>query len=254
MNKKIPSEYNRFITLENVGEVSRPVDIDQSITGFSKLVSLRIYKFLPGQVINGEAEDDEVCIVFLSGDVTMEVSGEENHAWTIRGRKNVFDGLPYVVYLPPHYHYKLSPHTDAEVAYARAKAKGRMAPRLIRPQDLKTETLGEGLSEHQVSYILREGEAEKLLCTEIRTPAGHWQPYPPQQNEGLEQLTYYRMTNPNAFALVRLYSDSFAEAMTLVNGDSLATNQGYQTIAVPPDCTLYSLQFLVGLEPGKTQV
>lgn len=244
MNKKIPSDPNRKIRLEGVGEVSRPVDIDQSVTGFSQLVSLRIYKFLSGQIINGEAEEDEVCIVFLSGDVTMEVTGKENHTWTIQGRKNVFDGLPHVVYLPPHYHYKLSPHTNAEVAYARAKAEGHFAPRLIRPQDIKTETLEQGLSEHQVSHILQIGEAEKLLCSETRTRSGHWQPYPPQKNEGLEQLTYYRMMSPNAFALARLYGEGFDEAMTLVDGDSLAIDKGYHTVAVSPDCTLYSLQFL----------
>lgn len=249
MNKKIPSDHNRFIRLEGVGEVPRPVDIDQGVTGFSQLVSLRIYKFLPGQVINGEAEDDEVCIVFLSGDVTMEVTGKENHSWTIQGRKNVFDGLPYVVYLPPHYHYKLSPHTDAEVAYARAKATGHFPPRLIRPEDIKTQTLGQGLSEYQVSHILQAGEAEKLLCMEVHTPGGHWQPYPPQQNEGLEQLNYYRVKGSNAFALVRLYGDGFDEAMTFFDGDSLAVDRGNLIVAVSPDCTLYSLKFLVSLEP-----
>jgi 5-deoxy-glucuronate isomerase len=248
MNKKIPSDYNRFIMLEGVGEVSRPVDIDQSVTGFSQLVSLRIYKFLEGQVINGEAEEDEVCIVFLRGDVTMEVTGKENYSWTFQGRKNVFDGLPYVVYLPPHYHYKLSPHSDAEVAYARTKAEGRFPPRLIRPEDIKTESVGEGLNEHQVSHILQKGEAEKLLCKEILVSGGHWQPYPPQ-NEGLEQLTYYRMKNPNGFALARFFDDRFDEAMTLKDSDSLAIDKGNYTVAVPPNCTLYGLWFLVGLEP-----
>jgi 5-deoxy-glucuronate isomerase len=243
MNKKIPSDYNRFITLENVGEVSRPVDIDQAVTGFSHLVSLRIYKFLPRQIINGEAEDDEVCIVFLSGDVTIEVMGKENHTWTFQGRKNVFDGLPHVVYLPPHYLYKLSPHTDAEVAYARAKAEGHLSPRLILPENIKTETLGEGLSEHQVAHILQTGEAEKLRCAEICTRGGGWQPYPPQQHEGLEQLIYYRVTDANGFALTRLYGNNFDETMTLKDGDSLAIDEGYYTVAVPPDCTLYSLHF-----------
>ena len=245
MNKKIPSDYNRFINLEGVGDVSRPVDINQTNTGFSELVSLRIYKFLSGQVINGEAEDDEVCIVFLSGDVTMEVSGKENHSWTFQGRKNVFDGLPYVVYLPPHYHYKLSPHSDAEVAYARAKAIGHFSPRLIRPENIKTEILGEGLSEHQVSHLLQTCEAEKLRCAEIRINGGHWQPYPPQSSEGLEQLNYYRMKNPNSFSLARLDGEGFDEAMTIKDGDSLAVDKGYHTVAVSPDCTLYGLQFFV---------
>jgi hypothetical protein len=230
--KKIPSDYSRFIKLEGVGEVSRPVDIDQSITGFSQFVSLRIYKFLSGQIINGEAEDDEVCIVFLSGDVTMEVTGKENYSWTFQGRKNVFDGLPHVVYLPPHYHYKLSPHTDAEVAYARAKVQGHFAPRLITPDVLKIQ----GTSTH----ILREREAEKLLCSEFRLARGQEQILAKSIRE---QLVYIRLDPPSS-NVVAQFSDS-KETLTLAHGDALAVEPGEQLTLQATECKLYSLHLSV---------
>jgi 5-deoxy-D-glucuronate isomerase len=240
MNRKISSDPNRKIRLEGVGEVSRPVDIDQSVTGFSQLVSLRIYKFLPEQIINGEAEEDEVCIVFLSGNVTMEVTGKENHAWTIQGRKDVFDGLPHVVYLPPHYHYKLSPHTDAEVAYARAKAEGRFAPRLIRPEDIKTETLGEGLREYKASYILQKGDAEKLLCTEYYLPREHEHSY---EGATHEQLIYNCVYPANGRGQAKLSADS--EMITLVHGDCLAITPSKPLTISTKDCTIYNLHLSV---------
>lgn len=235
--KKIPSDYNRFITLEGVGEVSRPVDINQSVTDFSQLVSLRIYKFLQGQVINGEAEEDEVCIVFLSGDVTMEVSGKENHTWTFQGRKNVFDGLPYVVYLPPHYHYKLSPHTDAEVAYARAKAEGRFPPRLIEPKNLEQKAVEQGV---QAVHILREGEAEKLMCAEYYLARGREKTY---EERALEQLVYNRLDPSNHHALAKLFGTN--ETMTLTDGDSLAIGANEQLTVSAKDCEMYNLYLAV---------
>jgi 5-deoxy-D-glucuronate isomerase len=238
MNKKIPSDLNRKIRLEGVGEVSRPVDIDQSVTGFSQLVSLRIYKFLSGQIINGEAEDDEVCIVFLSGDVTMKVTGKEHHSWTLQGRNNVFDGLPHVVYLPPHYHYKLSPHTDAEVAYARAKAEGRFPPRLITPGMLEQNVSTRGTNTHQAVQILREGEAEKLLCREFHLDQEHEQVF---EKSLSEQLLHVRLSSPDSNAFAKLSNAN----ETLRHGDTLAIDAGEQVTIHAADCELYCLRLSV---------
>lgn len=233
--KRILSDYNRFVNLEGVGEVSRPVDIDQSVTGFSDLVSLRIYKFLSGQIINGEAEDDEVCIVFLSGDVTMEVTGKENHTWVIQGRKTVFDSLPHVVYLPPHYHYKLSPHTDAEVAYARAKARGHFPPRLLEPKMLEPNVNDEAVS------ILREGDAERLCCTELYLSRGQEQTFGELKHE---QLVYARLDPTSSSAFAKL--SNMDELMRLTQGDTLAIATNEQVTVRVTDGELYSLHLSVG--------
>jgi hypothetical protein len=232
--KKISSDLSRFVNLEGVGEVSRPVDIDQSVTGFSDLVSLRIYKFLSGQVINGEAEDDEVCIVFLSGDVMMEVTGKGHYSWAIHGRKNVFDAPPHVVYLPPHYHYKLSPHTDAEVAYARAKAKGHFPPRLIEPK-----ILGRSDEDHLVQ-LLREGEAEKLLCSEFRLARGGEQTF---EESPCEHLVHIRF-EPSSSNAVASPSEA-TETLPLTHGDSLAIEAGERVVVRVIDGDLYGLHVSV---------
>ena len=65
----------RMIDLPGVGPCPRPVDIDQRLTGFQRLKSLRIYRFEPGPAIHGESEVDEVFITALEGRFAMAIDG-----------------------------------------------------------------------------------------------------------------------------------------------------------------------------------
>ncbi len=56
------------------GLARRPVDIDQSQTGFANLRSLRIYRFDAGSVIDGHAEEDEVFVVVMAGSVELTMT------------------------------------------------------------------------------------------------------------------------------------------------------------------------------------
>lgn len=119
---KIAPDFTRMIDLPGVGPCPRPVDIDQSATGFEDLVSLRIYSFTGAAPINGEAEGDEVLIVLLDGKASIGVSGEQTAEFelsTVRTR---------AIYLPPDHHYHLVPDGSATVAYIRAKPRQAMIP------------------------------------------------------------------------------------------------------------------------------
>ncbi len=126
--QRIAPDFNRRIDLPGVGPCPRPVDIDQSVTGFGDLVSLRIYSFSAGSVIEGEAEGDEVFITVMKGRAEIAVIGPENGAFELSDS----DGAR-VLYLPPHYHYRLTPRTDADIAYARARGVGHFGPQLFSP-------------------------------------------------------------------------------------------------------------------------
>ena len=123
----IEPDFDRTVDLPGVGPTPRPVDIDQSVTGFSDLVSLRIYDFADGTVIDGEAEADEVLVVLLAGAVTIAVTGQHEAEFRLDA-----DG-DWAVYLPPHHHYRLRPLAPATVAYARARPSASHAPRAFRP-------------------------------------------------------------------------------------------------------------------------
>ena len=125
--KVIAPDFDRTVDLPGVGPTPRPVDIDQSTTGFRNLVSLRIYEFADGITIDGEAEADEVLVVLLAGAVSIAVTGAHEAGFQLDA-----DG-DWAIYLPPHHHYHLRPLTPATVAYARARPSSGSAPRAFRP-------------------------------------------------------------------------------------------------------------------------
>ena len=102
--------------------MSRPVDIDQSQTGFAVLRSMRIYQFRAGSPIDGHAEEDEVFIVVLAGSVQLTMSECETSESSLQSSVSAVGsakGDPCVAYLPPNGSYRLTPTTDVEVAYMR---------------------------------------------------------------------------------------------------------------------------------------
>lgn len=111
-------DFERRIDLPGAGPCPRPVDIDRSRTGFSDLVSLRIYSFAQGVAIDGEAEEDEVFIVLMRGEAEIAISKDGLHTGTFslsryRGTR--------AVYMPPHASYRLMALGDCDIAYARAQ-------------------------------------------------------------------------------------------------------------------------------------
>lgn len=109
-------DFDRRIDLPGAGPCPRPVDIDQSKTRFSDLVSLRVYSFAQGMVIDGEAEGDEVFIVLMRGAATVGVTQDDRQAGLFALGT---EGGARAVYLPPHASYQLTASSDCDVAYAR---------------------------------------------------------------------------------------------------------------------------------------
>lgn len=111
-------DFDRRIDLPGAGPCPRPVDIDRSSTGFSNLVSLRVYSFASGVVIDGDAEEDEVFIVLMRGlaDVAVSSDGAQAGVFTLR-----VEGGARAVYMPPHASYRLTAVGDCDIAYARVQ-------------------------------------------------------------------------------------------------------------------------------------
>ncbi|MGB8014055.1 MAG: 5-deoxy-glucuronate isomerase [Terriglobales bacterium] len=164
--KVVKADFGRHIELAGVAApVPRPVDIDQSQTGFRNLRTLRIYRFDSGSVIDGHAEEDEVFIVVLSGSVelTMTVGSEPGQPKILSG-PNDADGSACAAYLPPHAVYRLVPHNRADVAYARATPVGSRPPKVL-PQ------AGTPHRKTQVTSLEETTYAEKLRLRLIQIDA-----------------------------------------------------------------------------------
>ncbi len=118
-------DHDRQIDLPGAGLCPRPVDLDQAVTGFSALRSLRVYSFAADVVINGEAEDDEVFIVLMRGEAQIDVSNDGRLIDTFS--LNGADGVR-VVYMPPLASYRLVTSSGCDIAYARVQHNTNAVP------------------------------------------------------------------------------------------------------------------------------
>lgn len=119
--KIIDADPTRMINLPGVGPCPRPVDIDETVTGFKTLKSLRIYSFEAGQTIEGESEGDEVYVIPIGGAIEMKISGASSLSAILSA-----DGVR-ALYMTPDHAYELTPKSPVQVAYARAAANGAVA-------------------------------------------------------------------------------------------------------------------------------
>lgn len=121
----IRPDFERRIDLPGAGLCSRPVEIDRSCTHFSNLVSLRVYSFVQGVTIDGDAEDDEVFIVLMRGQAKIMIAKDDNKTDTFSLH---CDGGSRAVYMSPHASYRLTAGTNCDIAYARVEPLGTELP------------------------------------------------------------------------------------------------------------------------------
>ena len=75
-----------------------------------KYVSFKVLHLSAGQVFDDSTEDEEIGLVVLSGRITVDSS---EGIWRDIGRRStVFEGNPFVVYLPPSSRFNLTAETE----------------------------------------------------------------------------------------------------------------------------------------------
>ena len=156
----LKANQTRGVELAGVsGPVPRPVDIDQTLTGFETLRTLRIYRFEPPAVIDGHAEEDEVYLVVLAGSVDLVVRSAHWAASATRFTLTAAgpqDPVACAAYLPPQAEYELTPLTAADVAYARARPSGSRSPAIFTSEPrMSTDGVWELLVERAHAERLR---------------------------------------------------------------------------------------------------
>ena len=201
--------------------VRRPVDIDQSMTGFANLRTLRIYQFDAASVIDGHAEEDEVLIVVLAGSVELTINSElwqdSQCAFTLSAATES-QGVACAAYLPPHATYKLSPQGDADVAYARATPASTRPPTIFSSIRRRDEP---GITVLLDSLLY----AERLRMRLVQIDA----------TQGQVTLTPIDRSESTHEALVHLTSDSEKGVAIIAGADETATSlHSRDTIALSP--------------------
>jgi 5-deoxy-glucuronate isomerase len=175
----------------------------------------------------------------------------------IGGRKTVFDGLPYALYLPSGNSVTLNAETVCEIAECRVPSTASLQPKLISPRDISSNLRGgENASRQIVDVMPPEFPADKLVVVEVYTPGGNWSSYPPHKHEihnppieaDLDEIYYYRMKGAHAFAFQNLYSSDRTRSSILKvhDGDAVLVRDGYHPVVAGPGYDVYYLNFLAG--------
>jgi 5-deoxy-glucuronate isomerase len=217
-------------------------------------VSFVVTRLLPGQLLDLRTGNEERVLVLLGGRCTANWG---TGAQSIGKRKNVFDGLPFTLYLPCDSRVTIKAETICEIAECRVPSEARLEPRLVTPDDVDSGLRGgENASRQIVEVIAPSFPADKLVVFEVYTPGGNWSSYPPHKHDvdqppvevDLDEIYYYRMRDARGFALQNLYrSDRSRESLVKVHdGDVVLVRDGYHPVVAGPGYDTYYLNFLAG--------
>ncbi|MBV8740679.1 MAG: 5-deoxy-glucuronate isomerase [Sinobacteraceae bacterium] len=217
----IRPDARRTISLPGVAQpVPRPVDIDNAQTGFRILRTLRIYRFQPGTQIEGHAEEDEVFIVVLQGEIELEMRahGSADCRTTLAAPAHAPDGIACAAYLPLRGEYLLTAQTDADVAYARA------TPKEARPAASFTpDALGDSPAGLRVILDLRS-PAERLRVQIIRAP----------ECGGISRAELFEGGVCPGEALLHVRTDEAGGPFAVIVNGHRQTLQSWDTVAIGP--------------------
>jgi 5-deoxy-glucuronate isomerase len=217
-------------------------------------MSMTVRRLNPNETYQAIAQGEEAAFVILGG---LCIANWGKGQQTIGGRKNVFNGLPYCLYLPTGNSVTFRAETVCEIAECRVPSQARLEPRLVTPKDIASSLRGGGNASRQIVDIIQtDFPADKIVVIEVYTPGGNWSSYPPHKHDvhapptevDLDEIYYYRFNQPAGFALQRLYSPANREERVIRanDGDAVLVHSGYHPVVAGPGYDVYYLNFLAG--------
>lgn len=217
-------------------------------------MSFFVRRLQPGDVFRTITEAEEAAFVLLSGACLVDWG---QGAQRIGKRKNVFEGFPFTVYMPAQNIVTFRAETECEIAECRAPSTAKLQPQLITPNDISSNLRGGGNVSRQIVDIMTPAfPADKLMVIEVYTPGGNWSSYPPHKHDvhnppaevDLDEIYYYRIRQPEGFALQHLYSGKRTGDNTVKarNGDTVLVHDGYHPVVAGPGYDVYYLNCLAG--------
>jgi 5-deoxy-glucuronate isomerase len=235
-----------------------PPDQAGEMVGFTReqagweWMSFTVTRLLPGHVLDSSTGEEEMVLVWLGGQCLANWGAGEQ---SVGARKNVFDGLPYALYLPAGHRVTIKAETSCEIAHCRVPSNARLEPKLVTPQDVVSGLRGgENASRQIVDVIAPTFPADKLVVFEVYTPGGNWSSFPPHKHDvdqppaevDLDEIYYYRMRGGRGYALQNLYRDDRDSLIKVRDGDVVLVREGYHPVVAGPGYDTYYLNFLAG--------
>src|SRR5216110_3492854 len=217
-------------------------------------MSFLVRRLVPGQVWETRNAEEETVVLMLGG-TSLADWGEGRQQ--IGQRKNVFDGLPYAVYLPAGFRLIIEALTECEFVACSVPSSARLEPRLITPTDVTVSLRGGGNASRQIVGVVRpDFPADKLMIIEVYTPSGNWSSYPPHKHDvhnpphevDLEELYYYKVDRPEGYAIQRVYTADgrLDHTLTVRDGELVLVPEGYHPVVAAHGYNVYYLNALAG--------
>lgn len=207
-----------------------------------------------------EKNDDlELCIVALTGKITVETSGNTfKHLGT---RHSVFDRIPTdSIYISKAEEITVTAESNCRLLFAYAPTEKKLPTTLLSSENSVIEYRGKYQNQRLVQNILTDQDtiSDKLLVVEVYTNGGNFSSYPPHKhdqnnlpNESLLEETYYHEIYPEqGFVFQRVYTDdrSLDQSMAVENREIVLVPKGYHPVGVPDGYTSYYLNVMAGPE------
>ena len=226
-----------------------------------ELLGVELRRLDSGQGWSGDTGDCEAAIVVLGG--RCSVTSNRGEWPEIGRRRNVFDGMPWALYLPRGTQFRLSAASDGlELAYCWVPTSEDHPARLVSPDRVEVEIRGGHSNTRQINAILPPGfDCHRLVCVEVYTPGGNWSSYPPHKHDthreagagqlleaDLEEVYCYKFDTPAGWAMQRVYTDdgSIDAAVVAHDGDIVLVPEGYHPVCTGYGYPCYYLNFLAG--------
>ena len=221
-----------------------------------KLTRFSIVQLKQGTSWSADTGDFEAALVLLGG--KCAVKGKDFDFAEVGGRKNVFVGKPYTVYLPRHTQYTVTALTDMDFALNEAPATRDTArPTVITPEMTRTFPIGRDNFTRLATVMIDEKfDSEHFYIGEGFIPSGNWSGYPPHKHDidnlpeeiAMEETYFYRFDPAQGFGIQKVYTVDglIDETYTVKNNDTVAIAKGYHPLCGAPGYQMYYLWTMAG--------
>ena len=244
------------LLLKPSGGTGEVVTVTQERAGW-QTISLRLVRIEKGQKQVVSQLGEELALVMLAGQATIR-AGEQK--WERLGKRaNVFAGMPHTLYLPVGTErVEIEALTAAcEVAVCGARANRKFPAAVIEPSAVEVEIRGGGNATRQINHIIKpDFPADRLLVVEVFTPSGNWSSYPPHKHDvhnppgevDLDEIYFYKISQPEGFAIQRVYTRDGRrnETLTVRDNEVVLIPDGYHPVVAAHGYDCYYLNVLAG--------
>ena len=261
--------YTSVHRFKNENGIERVIDQDNSTVkwmGFDRILMNE------GQIIEYVSEGREAVLVLQSGEFVATVSYNGKEYDGMKGeRGNVFDDMPYSIYLPPKAVAKITATKETEFRIFTVKCEEGNEPRLIEPKDVEEGEPGNEALRMKRKYRHICGAPGKanddvtklLIVGESVSCNGGWVGYPAHKHDfdnneeyPLDEIFSFQLRTPETGGYLMQHSYGLLEdgerwdevQVVEDNNVALGLGTGYHTSMAAPECYEYLLWGLGGTE------